>query len=121
MKWLNVRAVLNPNITLKADFDVQLQIEAILQDLNMTWTTQHVKGHKTSPDLPWEAILNNRADALATLERDSLSQKHTAEHICHYSDTHIHLTINGQLITQAVQRELQEAYTNCLICNNMYK
>eukprot|EP00957_Ditylum_brightwellii_P163370 12438876-Ditylum_brightwellii.AAC.1 len=101
MKWLNVRAVLNPNITLKADFYVQLQIEAILQELNMTWTTQHIKGHQTGPDLPWEAILNNRADALATNTRDSLSNKHTTENICHYPDAHIHLTINGQLITRA--------------------
>eukprot|EP00957_Ditylum_brightwellii_P209677 15362761-Ditylum_brightwellii.AAC.1 len=101
MKWLNFRAILNSSTTLKADFDVQLQIEAILQELNMTWTMQHVKGHQIGPTLPWEAILNNRADALATGARDSLSNKHTTENIYHYPDAHIHLTINGQLITQA--------------------
>eukprot|EP00957_Ditylum_brightwellii_P158142 12037154-Ditylum_brightwellii.AAC.1 len=62
MNWFNIRTVLNPNLILNANFDVQIQIEDTLAELDIKWSTQHVKGHQTGPDLSWEAQLNNKAD-----------------------------------------------------------
>eukprot|EP00957_Ditylum_brightwellii_P211090 15365740-Ditylum_brightwellii.AAC.2 len=121
MNWFNNRTVLNPNLTLNADFDVQLQIEDIITELDIKWTTQHVKDHQTGPDLSWEVQLNNKADDLATNARNSITQHYASIHTYQYPDVHIHLTINDQLITQKVGRELQEAYTTILLRNNMCK
>jgi hypothetical protein len=108
-------------MTVAADFDVQLQIEAILHDLNIPWDTHHVKGHQTGPDLSWEAQLNNRADELATEAKKNLT-RHTAETIQHkYPAAKAHLTINNRLITRKFDNEIQESYTTILIKNDMCK
>eukprot|EP00957_Ditylum_brightwellii_P079473 6043818-Ditylum_brightwellii.AAC.1 len=119
MNWFNIRTVLNPNLTLNADFDVQLQIENILTELDIKWSMQHIKGHQTGPDLSWEVKLNNKADALATKAWNFITHHYASTHIYHYPAAHIHLTINDQLITQTVSRELQEAYTTRLLHNIM--
>eukprot|EP00957_Ditylum_brightwellii_P184181 14028963-Ditylum_brightwellii.AAC.1 len=66
MKWINTQNILKLSLTLAANYDVQLQIEEILQQLNCVWNTEHVKEHQEGPDLSWEARLNTRADELAT-------------------------------------------------------
>eukprot|EP00957_Ditylum_brightwellii_P165815 12624439-Ditylum_brightwellii.AAC.1 len=73
MQWVNIRVVLKPSLTLAAAFDVQLQIEHTLQQLDILWSTHHVKGHQSSQNLTWEAQLNNRADALATEARSAIT------------------------------------------------
>eukprot|EP00957_Ditylum_brightwellii_P155474 11834619-Ditylum_brightwellii.AAC.1 len=55
MKWITLCMILKPNTTLTADYDIQLQIEEIIQQLNILWHTEHVKGHQTGQNLPWEA------------------------------------------------------------------
>ena len=61
--------VLYPNTTLKADYDVQAQIDKTIKLIKSNqqteWESLHVKGHQSGPNLKIEAELNNVADALA--------------------------------------------------------
>eukprot|EP00957_Ditylum_brightwellii_P017382 1309311-Ditylum_brightwellii.AAC.1 len=71
--WMNLRSVLLPSASMQADMGVHFQIEAYLHHHMHTLQTHHVKGHQTGSNLDWEAMLNNRADALATDTLDQLT------------------------------------------------
>eukprot|EP00957_Ditylum_brightwellii_P136282 10393649-Ditylum_brightwellii.AAC.1 len=73
IKWMNIRTVIMPSACIQADMDAHFQIEEYLHQLTHTLTAHHVKGHQTSPNLPWEAQLNNRADELASEAQKQLT------------------------------------------------
>eukprot|EP00957_Ditylum_brightwellii_P198969 15165754-Ditylum_brightwellii.AAC.1 len=75
MKWFPLQTVLNPANTTQPNFDVQLQIKAIITEMGQSWPSQHIKGHQSGPDLSWEAKLNNIADHLATEACAEITQK----------------------------------------------
>eukprot|EP00957_Ditylum_brightwellii_P204818 15340962-Ditylum_brightwellii.AAC.1 len=64
--------IINPTSTLAADYDIQAQIEQVLNmmkdycDLDQ-WSIHQVKGHQKGKDLEHKTQLNNLADELATL------------------------------------------------------
>ena len=118
MKWFNLQTVLKPSLTLAADFDVQLQIEATLAELHTQWNTEHVKGHQSGPNLSWEAQLNNRADELATEARNALSPTAATKTII-FPAAQISFTISNHLITRRIDRAIHEAYTQPMIRKNM--
>eukprot|EP00957_Ditylum_brightwellii_P210183 15364652-Ditylum_brightwellii.AAC.3 len=73
MQLVNIGTILKPSLTLAADFDIQLQVEHMLQQLNTQWTIYHAKGPQSGPNLTWEAQLNNRADALAKEAKEAIT------------------------------------------------
>jgi hypothetical protein len=61
---------------LSPDNDVQVQIEAMLKDLSCNFSATWVRGHQDNTpeeELSWEAILNIKADRLATEARAETS------------------------------------------------
>eukprot|EP00957_Ditylum_brightwellii_P155859 11864712-Ditylum_brightwellii.AAC.1 len=121
MKWINACAVLKPSITLAADYDVQLQIEDTIKQLNILWNNKHVKGHHEGPDLPWEATLNTQADELATEARATITPT-KAKNVQHlYPAANIHLMINNNNISRNFDHKIQNAYTIQYIKDDMCK
>eukprot|EP00957_Ditylum_brightwellii_P075060 5703698-Ditylum_brightwellii.AAC.1 len=104
MKWINLRSVLKPSLTLAADFDVQLQIEDTLKQLGIRWHTEHVKGHQSVPDLLWEAKLNNRADELATEAKLDITTMLPTQRQPQYPAAQTHLTIDNKNITRKIEQ-----------------
>eukprot|EP00957_Ditylum_brightwellii_P078809 5992820-Ditylum_brightwellii.AAC.1 len=70
----------------------------MLQQLNILWTTHHVKGHQSGPNLTWEAQLNNRANALATESRETITTNLAKKQVS-YPAGLIHLQLNNNIIT----------------------
>eukprot|EP00957_Ditylum_brightwellii_P099164 7552896-Ditylum_brightwellii.AAC.1 len=98
MKWINLRTVLKPNTMLAANYNIQLQIKDLLQQLNIPWQTEHVKGHQTEENLTWEAQFNNKADALATEAKLEITTTAASTQIL-YPTAKAHFIIEGNLIT----------------------
>eukprot|EP00957_Ditylum_brightwellii_P049378 3746197-Ditylum_brightwellii.AAC.1 len=119
MKWFPLQMVLKHASTTQLDFNVQLQIEAIIAKMGQSWPSQHVKGHQNGPVLSWEAKLNNIANTPATETHVEITPTMAQKIQFHYPAANIHLTLNGNTITRMVKRKIQEAYTSQLIKNNM--
>eukprot|EP00957_Ditylum_brightwellii_P083785 6368344-Ditylum_brightwellii.AAC.1 len=111
IKRMNIRTVLTPSTSIRADMDIHFQVEEYLQQLQYTLTTHHVKGHQTSPNLNWEAQVNNRADKLATEAQKQLTTIQKTGTTMKYPAYKAHLQVNGQIITRNYDKELQHAYT----------
>jgi hypothetical protein len=87
-------APMNLSQTLKADYDIQMQIMEMIRTLDIEIPTLHVKGHqndhKEMHKLSYKAKLNIKADMLATKAR----QKHKKGHnFIHYPAAQCSLTL----------------------------
>jgi len=103
-----------PNQTTKPHMDIQLQICELLDNLSPRWTTSHVKGHQDKNKnqyLSWEATLNVRADALATLAKEDLLDKYIYPKPVAYPASEINLFIDDKIITKAHGTALTRAFT----------
>eukprot|EP00957_Ditylum_brightwellii_P001028 81583-Ditylum_brightwellii.AAC.1 len=121
MKWISIRTVLKPLLTLAADYDVQRQIEALVQELGINWEVHHVKGHQSGNRLSWEAQLNNRADKLATEAKAHISQNMADTIQFMYPVAKTHFMIDDKLMTRNIKKRIQETYTTKLIKAEMCK
>ena len=103
-----------PNQTTDAHMDIQLEISYYLEQLNLTLSSNHVKGHqnksKSATLLSWEEKLNVRADQLATFMRLKLERKGVSQEIC-MPHSRINLFINNKLITKRFGRAMMRAWT----------
>eukprot|EP00957_Ditylum_brightwellii_P025407 1921658-Ditylum_brightwellii.AAC.2 len=72
---------------------------------------EHVKGHQAGQNLSWEAKLNIEAGALATEAKEALSMQTKNLPPPLYPACCIGVYLNGQLLTQQIQKELQQPYT----------
>ena len=94
--------------------DIQLQICELINNLSPRWTTSHVKGHQDKDKnqyLSWEATLNVRADALATLAKENLVYKYIYPKPVAYPASEINLFIDDKIITKAYGTALTRAFT----------
>ena len=87
--------------TLKADYDIQMQIMETIRTLDIEIPTLHVKGHQNDHaeihKLSYEARLNIKADILAT----KAWQKHKKGHdFIHYPASQCSLTVRKEAITR---------------------
>eukprot|EP00957_Ditylum_brightwellii_P191414 14573189-Ditylum_brightwellii.AAC.1 len=105
-KWMNIRTVLTPSASIRADMDAHFQVEEYLQQLQHTLTTHHVKGNQTGPNLNWEAQLNNRADRLATEAQKQLATIQKTGVTTKYPACKAHAQVNGQIITWNYDKKL---------------
>eukprot|EP00957_Ditylum_brightwellii_P143505 10932319-Ditylum_brightwellii.AAC.1 len=110
------RTILIPTSTLWADYNAQMQIDVILQDICLSeeeeYSIEHVKGHKEEENLMYQAELNNVANDLATNTRESLTWKQYCTSLPLYPASHITVSIKNMLITHTLDREPQQAYTS---------
>ena len=107
--------VLYPNTTLKADYDVQSQIDKTIRQIKRNqhteWESLHVKGHQTGPNLKIEAELNNIADELATAAREELPWNKRFKNPPLYPASKVAVTIDNKMITRKIEKEIIQAVT----------
>eukprot|EP00978_Attheya_sp_CCMP212_P032186 scaffold124289_cov63-Attheya_sp.AAC.4 len=122
MQWYADRDIERPNHSLSPDNDVQVQIEATLQELSSNFSTTWVGGHQENiprEELPWEAILNIEADHLAMEARDKTSANNTTFE--QFPASKMMLYINNLPITRSTVNEVRYAWSTQRIRANMTK
>lgn len=74
IKYIQKGNKIKPNQVLKADYNVQAQIEHMIytfkQKQQWPWSTEHVKDHQIRNELTREAELNNVFDSLVTQAKE---------------------------------------------------
>ena len=122
--WAEQRSIRSPSECIQPDADVQLQIEALYQEMGDVIKTHHVKGHQDDKGpgadkddtgerlkkLSWEARLNIQADKLATKCRREISQQDLEEPQHLFPACQAHLKIDGVVITRSIKEAIREAW-----------
>ena len=103
------------NQTLRPHMDIQLQINETLKELNVQYSSAHVKGHQdrtnTLSSLTWEARLNIRADSLATTAKEEITHSNKSTNPISYPASKINLYIDDNLITKHYPKAILRAHT----------
>jgi hypothetical protein len=100
--------LVQPNDTIRSDFDVLGTIAQQIQTAKVTAEILHVDGHQTiTPHSPWEACLNHRADELATQYlQEQTSNRPTVQPL---PSTGIQLQIHGHTVNRHLSKTIRTA------------
>eukprot|EP00957_Ditylum_brightwellii_P038981 2946457-Ditylum_brightwellii.AAC.2 len=106
MKWFKDRCVKTPRDCLAPDYNIQAQVKATYQEMEMDSQTPWVKGHlderSTMEELKWEEVLNVRVDELATIAHSEISPKDCKNPFEPFPACNAHLFIDNKPITQKI-------------------
>ena len=125
MNWYQVRVLQTPSECLAPDFDVQAQVEAIYQELQINTPTRWVRGHQDKQKKKsWEAVLNIRADELATEARNQITTKDRTTTMTLLPACNAHLVIKGAPITRKITKTIRDEWCEVEVrkyCKKKYK
>eukprot|EP00957_Ditylum_brightwellii_P010940 828807-Ditylum_brightwellii.AAC.1 len=125
MNWYQVQALQTPAECLAPDFDVQAQVEAIYQKLQIDMPTRWVCGHQDKmKKKSWEAVLNIRADELATVARKQITAKDRKARMTLFPTCNAHLVIKEAPITRKINQTIRDEWCEVEVqkyCKKKYK
>jgi hypothetical protein len=101
----------SPGACLASDFDLEIAIRNSIQQLDLTITRKHVKGHQDDEEsklevLPWPAQLNVVCDHLASHQ---LRISELDPTVLHNPYCHAYLTIRGESVSGQLRKALFDA------------